>query len=245
MTTGIRLIALDLDGTLVGHGESEVSERLKRAVKKAQANGIEVVIATGRHFSTSRSIGETLGVDYMVTLNGGEVRNIDGSLIHRQAIDIETVEEIVKIYDTVDSHYWLVSNQAVYQRALPGDYQSHEWIKFGFDITDDRKRMELTDFFTAFETLEVTNSSETNIELNRKGTHKQAAIQYLLDERGIDVSMVMAMGDSMNDYSMIQSAGFGVAMGNAQEAVKAMADYITDSYDQDGAAKAIEKILKD
>ena len=245
MTTKIRLIALDLDGTLVGHGKAEVSERLKVAVSEAQARGIEVVIATGRHFSTSQSIGEALGVDYMVTLNGGEIRTIDGTLIHRQAIDFETVEAIVKIYDTFDSHYWLVSDQDVYQRALPGDYQSHEWIKFGFDITDDQKRMELTDFFTAFETLEVTNSSETNIELNRKGTHKQAAIAYLLDARGLDESMVMAMGDSMNDYTMIQSAGFGVAMGNAQEAVKTMADYITDRYDQDGAAKAIEKILKD
>ena len=213
MTEQIKLVALDLDGTLVGHGGKVVTPRLIEAVKAAKKQEVDVVIATGRHRTTSLSIAETLEVDHLITLNGGEVWTTRGELLLRQSIQHDDVEKIISQFDRLNSHFWLVSDQGVFQRQLPDNYLEHEWIKFGFDILDERLREEATRYFSAIETLELTNSSPTNIEINKRGTHKRQAIEYLLESRQLDFSQVMAVGDSMNDIKMIEHAGFGVAMG--------------------------------
>ena len=243
MTEQIKLVALDLDGTLVGHGGKVVTPRLIEAVKAAKKQEVDVVIATGRHRTTSLSIAETLEVDHLITLNGGEVWTTRGELLLRQSIQHDDVEKIISQFDRLNSHFWLVSDQGVFQRQLPDNYLEHEWIKFGFDILDEQLREEATRYFGAIETLELTNSSPTNIEINKRGTHKRQAIEYLLESRQLDLSQVMAVGDSMNDIKMIEHAGFGVAMGNAQAEVKEKARFVTSRFDEDGAALAIEKML--
>lgn len=243
MTNDIKLIALDLDGTLVDHGGKVVTPRLIEAVREAKKQSVEVVIATGRHRTTSMTIANALDVDHLITLNGGEIWTTDGELLLRQAIAKEDVEKIIGQFERLNSHYWLVSDRGIFQRELPKDYVEHEWIKFGFDIVDDGLRDEAIKYFEAIRSLELTNSSPTNIEINNQGTHKRQAIEYLLESRQWDFNQVMAVGDSMNDIKMIERAGFGVAMGNAQDEVKRKARYTTKRFDEDGAALAIEKML--
>ncbi len=243
MADQIKLVALDLDGTLVDHGGKVVTPRLTEAVKEAKKQAIDVVIATGRHRTTSLSIAQTLEVDHLITLNGGEIWTTRGELLLRQSIHAGDVEKIVSQFERLNSHYWLVSDQGVFQRQLPNNYLEHEWIKFGFDILDEHLREEATRYFSAIQTLELTNSSPTNIEINKRGTHKRQAIEYLLDSKNLNFSQVMAVGDSMNDMKMIEGAGFGVAMGNAQAEIKEKARFVTTRFDEDGAALAIEKML--
>ncbi len=85
----------------------------------------------------------------------------------------------------------------------------------------------------------ITSWNETGIDIIPKGGGKSAGIQKFLDENGMDASEVMAFGDGENDMDMIKFAGIGVAMGNAGDAVKAVADYVTDTVDNDGLAKAL------
>lgn len=243
MAEKIKLVALDLDGTLVDHGGKVVTPRLIDAVKEAKKQAVEVVIATGRHRSTTLPIAEVLDVDHLITLNGGEIWTTRGELLLRQSIQFDDVQKIISQIERLNSHYWLVSDQGVFQTGLPDDYLKHEWIKFGFDFTDDNLRKEATNYFGAISSLELTNSSPTNIEINKRGTHKRQAIEYLLDSRKLDFDQVMAVGDSMNDIKMIERAGFGVAMGNAQHEVKERAKFVTKPFNEDGAAIAIEKML--
>lgn len=92
-----------------------------------------------------------------------------------------------------------------------------------------------------FPGLTVTSSITNNIELNSANAHKGAALLELCRQLGVDVRRTMAFGDSLNDVTMLCTAGVGVAMENADAEVKAAADYVTDTNDRDGVAKAVER----
>ena len=107
-----------------------------------------------------------------------------------------------------------------------------------------RKQM-LAELPQRFPDLAVTTSLPNNIEINSGDAHKGAALLELCRHLGIDPAQTMAFGDGLNDVTMIKTAGIGVAMGNAEDAVKAAADYITDTNDCDGIAKAIHHFCLD
>ncbi|MNR08724.1 Sugar phosphatase YidA [compost metagenome] len=91
--------------------------------------------------------------------------------------------------------------------------------------------------------LEITNSSPYNYEINPQGVNKATGIKIVCDLLGLDMSQVIAVGDSLNDLAAIQAAGLGVAMGNAQIAVQENADYVTASNNDDGIAEVIQKFI--
>ena len=96
-----------------------------------------------------------------------------------------------------------------------------------------------------FPELNITSSIANNIEINSAHAHKGAALAELCSQLGIDIGNTMAFGDGLNDISMLQVAGIGVAMANAEPVVKAAADYITDTNDRDGVARAIAHLYPD
>ena len=89
----------------------------------------------------------------------------------------------------------------------------------------------------------LTTSLPHNMEIGGKNTSKGGALQVLMQKLGISSGQLMACGDSPNDASMIRLAGLGIVMGNSSEEMKAMADYVTDSNESDGVAKAIERFV--
>ena len=91
--------------------------------------------------------------------------------------------------------------------------------------------------------MEIVSSWNDNFEVMRNGSTKGDAVRYLANYFGIDKEEVMCIGDSENDLSMIKYAGTGVAMGNASEDIKSVADYVTDTNVNDGVAKAINKFV--
>jgi Cof subfamily protein (haloacid dehalogenase superfamily) len=101
----------------------------------------------------------------------------------------------------------------------------------------------LSDELKNIEQLEIVSSSKYNIEITCKGVSKGAAVEFLANFYHVKREEVIAIGDSANDLFMIEYAGLGVAMGNALEMVKKKADYITDSNDRDGVAKAVNKFV--
>ena len=94
-----------------------------------------------------------------------------------------------------------------------------------------------------FPTLLVTNSNPTTLEITAGGASKGQALAALCAYLGVDIGDTIAFGDRDNDSDMLLAAGIGVAMGNAVEELKAVADYITDSNDEDGIARAIERFV--
>ncbi|MBQ7565482.1 MAG: HAD family phosphatase, partial [Oscillospiraceae bacterium] len=91
----------------------------------------------------------------------------------------------------------------------------------------------------------VTTSIVNNVEINSKDATKGVAIQKLAAYLGLELSQTMAFGDDTNDVTMLRAAGIGVAMGNAADAVKAAADFVTDDCNHSGVAKAIRRFLRE
>lgn len=105
----------------------------------------------------------------------------------------------------------------------------------------DRRREALESLAREFPDMAVTSSISNNIEINDRAATKGEALRFLCRYLGLEIRDTMAFGDGSNDMSMIQAAGIGVAMANADPDLKAAADFVTDTNDADGVAKAIER----
>lgn len=107
----------------------------------------------------------------------------------------------------------------------------------------ERRALELERVPVLFPHLRMTSSIMNNIEVNAMGANKGDALRHLCAHLGVDVKDTMAFGDGSNDLTMIQTAGIGVAMGNAYQGLKDAADYVTLDCDADGVAHAVEKFV--
>ena len=235
----IKLIALDMDGTLLNRRQ-EVSDRNRKAIKEAEQEGVHVILSTGRAFATCSEYAKSLELSsYLVTVNGSEIYNEEGKLIEQKAFEPDIMEWLVELSKANGTYHWAVSCDQVYRDQLPEDLAASKWLKFGYDTKDDRVREQILKQLQEKGGLEITNSSPTNIEVNAAGVNKALAIRTVCSRLGLNMDQVMAVGDSLNDIAMIKEAGIGVAMGNAQETVKEAADWTTLSNDEDGVAHAI------
>ncbi|WP_349769321.1 Cof-type HAD-IIB family hydrolase [Bacillus sp. NTK071] len=246
MEKEIKLIALDMDGTLVNH-DGDVSKENEDAVKRAKEQGIHVVLSTGRSLPFCRDIAEQLGHSaYLVTVNGGQIFDKELNLVDSTHLTNDLVKRLWDLKVKHDVYFWSSTTEGVFNTKKPFEKEidDYNWLKFGFDIQDDNIRKVITDEVMANEALEVTNSSPTNLEINPAGVNKAAALMKVCNWLDLSMDNVMAVGDSMNDIAMIREAGFGVAMGNAQERVKEAANWITKDYTEHGVAHAIDRVLK-
>ncbi|WP_268877741.1 Cof-type HAD-IIB family hydrolase [Priestia abyssalis] len=237
--TNFKLIALDMDGTLLNE-EGKISKENRQAIEEAQAKGVHVVLSTGRSIMTCREFAESLKLSsYLVTVNGSEIWDCAGNLLERTILDASHIEMMWELRNIHNARFWAVTSDKVWREEFPEDISSHQWLKFGFDFDEDEVREAVLAELLKNEELEITNSSPTNIEVNAIGINKARALLTVCDKLGISMDEVIAMGDSLNDIAMIKEAGCGVAMGNAQPIVKETADWITGTNAEDGVAQAI------
>ena len=124
-----------------------------------------------------------------------------------------------------------------------GSVEDKTWLKFGFYSKNSRIVDELWVRLRDYGQLELSNSDPLNIEVNPIGVNKASGLQLVCDRMGIVPNQVATIGDSLNDIPMIEWAGIGVAMGNAQGEVKHRADYVTTSCSENGVARAIERMI--
>ena len=245
-----RLIALDMDGTLL-NDRQEISETNIEWIRKAQAAGITVCFATGRGFQSALPYAEQLGLmDVpMVNVNGSEIWHSPHNLHKRTLMDPGMIERLHKLALESDVWFWAYAVDGIHNRErwIGADvpYEAKQWLKFGYYSENPPLLADIRRTVESWGMLELSNSSPANIELNPHGISKASGLREVCRLLGIDMSQVVAMGDSLNDMTMIREAGLGVAMGNAQDAVKAEADYVTDSNEDHGVALAIrEMVLK-
>ncbi|ALC90781.1 hypothetical protein AM500_14030 [Bacillus sp. FJAT-18017] len=237
----IKLIALDMDGTLLNEVH-KVSEANREAIRQAEAKGVKVVLSTGRSLATCKEYAVSLQLSsYLVTVNGAEVWGPDGELVARNPVSIPLMKWMHDLSTEHKTKFWAISTNGVFREKMPDDFDQREWLKFGFDIPNDEIRAAILALLKEKGELEVSNSSPTNIEVNSVGINKAAALNQVCDLLSIKMENVMAVGDSLNDILMIKEAGLGIAMGNAQDVVKEAADWVTAPNTEDGVAKAIQK----
>src|SRR5699024_3264638 len=238
-----KLIALDMDGTLLNYEEA-ISDFNREKIQQALAKDVHVVLSTGRWLDSCYPYAESLKLSsFLITCNGGEIWTVEKELKERHLLDPERVKLMWELARDMALNTWMISTDKVWYGTAPDHFSDYEWLKFGCDSHDKEKLDTIVNELSHYDDLELTNSLPTNIEVNPKGVNKANALKTVCGELGITMENVMAAGDSLNDIKMIQESGIGVAMGNAQEAVKQVADYITDTNNQHGVGKAIDKFV--
>ncbi|MFD2629196.1 Cof-type HAD-IIB family hydrolase [Oceanobacillus kapialis] len=237
----VKLIALDMDGTLL-NSEHEVTPYTQEVIAKAMENGIHVVLSTGRWLNSCYPYAELLKLtSYLVTANGGEIWTVNKELVDQHLMDPAKMEKLWNLGVETGVNMWMISTDGVYRQTPPEDFYAHDWLKFGCESFDKDKLDIMVKELSYMDDLELTNSLPTNVEANPKGVSKASALKLVCEKLDLSMDNIMAVGDSLNDMKMIQEAGIGVAMGNAQDAIKQAADFVTDTNNQDGVAKAIQR----
>lgn len=240
-----KLIACDMDGTLL-LPDGSISSQTRELIAEARKVGIEVTLATGRHrLDGVCDVVDELGISVpFVTSNGGEVWTSSGELLRRQALrgdDIRWLRDVSRYYRT---RHWSSTAETLFQPAeFPDDVTEPTWLTFVFAHDDHFILQEIADQLEQIGRFEVTNSSPLNLEVNPRSVHKASGLQLVCDKMGISCGQVVAVGDSLNDRAMVEWAGLGVAMGNAQARLKRVANQVTSTNVEHGVARLIQEIL--
>ena len=275
----IKLVALDLDGTLFDNS-SHISERNLTAIRSITDKGIHVVISTGRPFEgiPFDQIKGT-GINYAITAHGSGIYEIStGKCLYENAMDEELVTPILNFLLTRDIHmdafiggkgYTPVQCVETAQKlTVPSSIKNYiittrtrldNILQFIHENQLKVQKMTLNFYPAADGTLIdretvrkflVSNPSITtvcggynNLEFTRANANKGVGLRKLAEILGVNPDATMAIGDTENDLAIIEAAGIGVAMGNATDAVKARADYVTTTNTKDGVAAAIEHFI--
>lgn len=243
---GYRLIALDMDGTLLNR-QREISDENVKWINKAMDAGIKIVLATGRPIREVVRYGERLRIDGpLVINNGSEIWLTPDKLHARSELAPELVAglfELLRSYgDEVDFWAHTVGGR-VDRTNVPSDPAAAQWLQFAFRCRDADVLAQIRGRLTEWNAFELSNSHVTNIECNPIGISKASGLREVCALLDIGLAQAIAVGDSLNDIPMIRAAGLGVAMGNAQEPVKRAADAIAPPNHEHGVAQIIEKYL--
>jgi hypothetical protein len=239
-----KLVALDMDGTFLNE-KGEISEENRKAIFEAMEAGVTVMFATGRGIQSAMPHIEALGLKApIVSVNGGEVWKEPGVLLHRQTLPADDVRRMREVALRHGTWYWGYTVEGLFNRdRWIDDINSVIWLKFGYQYEKTDVLAQIREELGSWDCLELSNSHPNNIEVNPKGVNKADGIRRVCELLGIGMEQVVAMGDSLNDITMIREAGLGVAMGNAQETVKQTADRVTLRNDEHGVAAAIRKYV--
>jgi HAD superfamily hydrolase (TIGR01484 family) len=242
--TKYKLLALDMDGTVLNE-DQEVSEANRQAIAAAIEAGVIVMFSTGRGIHSARPFIDDLMLQSpIVTINGGEVWRAPDDLYKRHLMEAKRIGQMHEMAIEYDAWFWAYAVEGVYNRDnWPGDIDSIEWMKFGFYSENLEKLSAIRQELESWGMFEITNSHPFNLEMNPLGISKASGLIDICGLLGIEMSEVIAMGDSLNDLAMIRASGLGVAMGNAQDEVKQAADIITASNVEDGVAQIIEQYI--
>lgn len=241
----IKLVALDMDGTLL-NDRQEVSKENAKWIRKATEAGVIVCLATGRGYQSALPYAEQLHLESpMITVNGGEIWARPGVLHKRTLLpltDLHRLRDLALKHESL--WYWAYTTMNVYNKEnwqeIEGAVEVQHWLKFGYYTEETAILDAILRETSAWGGLEITNSSPFNLEMNPEGVTKAYGLRELCLLLGLEMSQVAAMGDSLNDIAMIREAGLGVAMGNAQEEVKAAADVVNVTNEEDAVARLLQ-----
>ena len=260
----VKLFVTDMDGTLLVTGKDVSSENVK-AVQKAVAAGITVTIATGRMYAAALPTARQLKVDVpIITYNGALIKSVEGEILYSSYIAPRLAVEIINF---CKDKGWLLQGYSDDELYIPeknqysDNYEVTQKVKahlvgwdgllehvgntpkillFGSDADETEERLGiLREHFG--DSVSAMRSNANYGEITNPNVNKAEAIKWMAKRLGISIDETMAIGDSSNDLAMLKAAGKGIAMGNAIPEVKEAADYITDTCENHGFAKAIYK----
>ncbi|MCO7176491.1 Cof-type HAD-IIB family hydrolase [Sporolactobacillus kofuensis] len=277
----IKLLAMDMDGTLLNK-HREISWENLKALRYARSKGVILAIASGRAFFDIKSKMREVDIEtHLIGTNGATIHTSEGKLLGADFLNRSEALQIVK--ELVEQNYYIgvYSEHHIYvpekgtewlrdelhrlginedrsvgfQGATRDDFYRFvdDWSMFENRDTefskiiifsyDDEKLNKARAIYEAKHRYNIVSSGTGNFEIMPPNVSKGNALDHLAHYLGIPTSQVMAIGDNYNDLSMFEVAGIAVAMGNADDEIKAVCDRVTTNYDVDGVARAIYEEL--
>lgn len=266
----IRLLAIDLDGTLL-NSFHEISEENKTAIRKAQEHGVKVIIATGRPEQLCKSIVKELSLkDDIIMSNGGVIGHpFKRDKVLSKTLNMKIVKTVVDYCETNDIIYLLYTAEAIISKPnfrvgffenknknLPTD--EHVIFK-GIENLEDVYRTEpnkilvveenstklsqAKEYFSTIDQISIVQSQTTFIDVSPRDVSKGFALKAYAEYLNLDPSEVAAMGDQDNDISMLKYAGTAIAMENASKGCMEVSNHVTLSNNAHGVAYAINEFV--
>ncbi len=251
----IKLIIADLDNTLL-RSDKSISDYTINVFEKCREQGHLIAFATARAENAMARFIESIKPDIIIS-NGGATINVRGEIIYRNLIKDKEVATIVEMCHQFTSNKGLITaecDEGYYCNFVPNDPDRRAAFTYSdfknFNTPAYKITSELENDAWGEEIIracpDCTLISFTGEKWRRfaaQGSDKGTALQILVNHLGIDLSDIIAFGDDINDLGMLKLAGTAVAVSNAIDEVKAVADHITDSNDQDGVANYLEKTM--
>lgn len=260
----IRLIAADIDNTLLPAGHTDLSDYTYNALNRALAKGYKLLICTGRHYTLlPKGLFARLPMDRIGTINGACLTDREGHTIEKHPMTLEDMNTITQI--CIDNEIGLgfkfedhIVTYANYDRFVanyankPGeaeliindDEKRTHHLKYGLPlgtfIVGDESRIE--PFVGTMDNLIFAWSHRNGYDVFLKDINKCTAIERVLKDEGWTWKNVIAFGDAGNDTPMIEKAAIGCALGNAKDNVQEYADIVCDTCLNDGVAKTLEEL---
>ena len=250
----IKVAFFDIDGTLLSHNTRVVPKSTRLALQKLKEKGVKCVIATGRHIAQLQHLDiRDLEFDGYLTLNGQICLDENKKTLCGFPIEGRAKERLVQMFREQEQAVLLVEDDRLYMNRIDdrvryvqdcisspcseiGEYTGRELYMGVLYIGSDE--MGLVEDLR--EDLAITRWNPYAIDMIAKGGGKDESIRRYLQEWGLTREECIAFGDGENDMGMLRFAGIGVAMGNAEDCVKEVADYVTDGVDEDGILNALK-----
>jgi len=261
-----RLLALDLDGTLL-NSALRLSDPNAEAVRAAMERGVQVVLATARFYGIALRTASRLDVQTpLICSNGALVKRPDGHELLHLDLDLDLAREVTTLGDergwemftTIGDTTYMQMRPGIIPERLPGglkiaDRQSDHIqeapptcvLVFGEDAVNEIAES----FLPAYEgragfSINRPTNSPHYVILTHPEANKAHALEIVVKDLAIAPEETIAMGDSESDIGMFRLAGLGIAMRNSPDEVKREALHVAPSNDEDGVAWAIDKFIR-
>ncbi|MGO4708924.1 Cof-type HAD-IIB family hydrolase [Chryseobacterium sp. 2TAF14] len=251
----IKAVFFDVDGTLISLKTRKIPESTQKAIESLRKKGIKVIVATGRSMNDLSHI-KHIEFDGFLTYNGGFCMTTDHQVIYRQVIHSDDIKSLIRYSEKSPLTFTLMYEDKVKINAVSPDVvELYTNLNLPVPPLYDKDDLNVENVLQVsiyinpeseayFMKKVMPNSLSSRwtplfAHVNPGGVSKQKGIQYFCEHYNIDVSETMAFGDGGNDISMLKFVKVGVAMGNAGDNVKEVADFVTEEVDDDGVEAAL------
>lgn len=250
----IKALFFDIDGTLVSFRSHAVPESARRAIVRLREQGIKVFIATGRLLRHTEVVAD-IEVDGYVTVNGSYCVTASGEVIFERSFPREVIEKVWSLEREYGFQSAVMTHEDIFVshigervRKIADTIAIEPAVADLRAVVDTQPVLQMCPYIDADIEREImpqlpecvaSRWIETFMDINLRGVDKSVGISKVMEYYGLSMSEAMAFGDGGNDVPMVRDAGVGVAMGNACEELKSVADYITLSVDDNGVEAAL------
>ena len=263
----IKMLVLDIDGTIF-RKDYTASERVKRTLKNLVKDDIKVVLCTGRMYAATKFIAQELELRTpIISYQGGLIKNFyeNSDTLLEKTLPPEVAKEVIEELKNKNIFFNMYINDVLCvekDSELVKEYVENR--NLGYKVIGDCKDLDccglnkilaidnntklIEDLQKEFakkykDSLYVVRSTPRFCEISNKEATKGNAVRFLAKKWNIQKEEIMACGDQDNDIEMLLAAGIKVAMGNASNGLKEIADFVTETVDNDGVAVAVEKFI--